>query len=649
MKHIIFDIETAINFFYIYFYVIEDNIEFEFEISNRKQNIEELKKFLSDYVHDYFVSFNGLKYDAPLITFLIDKIKQNLLKNINQLLFNKSKGLIKNITKYPIKYFVHLDLAEIGGYNTKATSASLKLIEFNLRLNNIENIPFNPEEPIPTNKFDTVIYYCKNDVYATTMLFKSMDSVISIRKDPTYKDILNLPNTKLGETILMQELGLNTLYIEREEFNPINIKDVILPYIHFKIPIFRELKKWLENKIVDKPAGFFTNIPFEDLKSLEGYYIKETVKETQKNLNLWFNGIELVLGAGGLHASKKGIFESNSKRVIIDIDVNSYYPNIAIQNKLIPEQIRKFLISKGKKPEYFLEVYSGFGEKRKHYKKPHPLNTLYKLALNIIFGKSLQPSSIFGDLFYGMSTTINGQLSLLMLIENLYANISDIELIQVNTDGITLIIDREYREILNNIISDWEDLTHLHMEKVDYSKMIIANVNNYIAVKTDGKIKRKGKMFNYKDLEHNKDHSSLIVQKAINEFYINNIDYKKFIKEHTDIYDFCKRVRLSKDSKLVYRTNTSGIPFEQKYGKVTRYIVAKNGGNLVKILPPLKGKTENREELVEANNIILPLNHIDKTKKLFKYIDYQYYINEVEKIRMEIEIDFLRKRMHNIV
>jgi len=653
MNFILFDIETVINFFYIYFYNIETEETFEFEFSEITNNIEEFKKYLLLNSNHYFVGFNSLKYDGPLLTFVIDYIKFNITELTNEKIFNKSTNLLFNNDNYPIKYLKHLDLAEIGGYNTKATAASLKMIEFNLRLPNIENLPFDPTKPISINDFPKVKKYCKTDVMATKALFYNMTNEINIRMDKTYKDILNLPNTKLGESIVKQELGLNSLYVNREHFEPLHLKNVIFPYIEFTIPVFKTLKEWLSNQIITKPKGTFTEIPFENLKLLEGYYIKKIKKGTQKNLNVWFQGIQLNFGTGGLHASKKGIYTTTSKRIIIDIDVKSFYPFLAIENSLIPKSIKEFLISIDKKPELFLTVYKGFAEKRKLYPKPHSLNTLYKLALNIIFGKSLQPSSIFGDLEYGMKTTINGQLSLLMIIEGIYKNIPDIELIQVNTDGITLILDREYTEKLQLLVKKWEDLTKLKMEFATYQKMIIANVNNYLALYENGKIKQKGAMFSYKDLEQYKNHSMLIVPKALETFYIHNVDYKIFVKNHDNFYDFCKRIRLKKNNgvipKLVYRTKNTGIPFEENYGKITRYIVAKQGGELVKIMPPLKNKTEEREISIEKGYKTIPMNFIDKTENLFKLLDYNYYIKEIEKIRLEIEPDFLDKQKRKYI
>jgi len=633
---IFFDIEVFVNMFYIHFKV--NDKDYGFEISFRKDDREELKVFLREYKDWYFVGFNVLRYDGKILTFLIQNLKLDkeellpLLKRVSDQIINEDERY------YESKYFQYLDLAEIGGYNTRARHASLKQIEFNMRLPNIELTPVDFNAPVKNDKeADEVIKYCKYDVFATAKLYEEMTDVIRIRLDDTYPGILNLPDTKLGETIMQYELGLSSLYVDRNEFDWVEIKDIIYPYIKFDIPAFNELKRYLSSKKIKTPKGFFSLIPKHELGDLI-YYMDTTMKKGSiKKLNVIFNGLTYYIGAGGIHASRKGIFIANKKRKIVDIDVSSYYPFNIINNHLIPKLVGEELTKQGKEPEYFLEKYVSFYKRRKLYKKPHPLNTLFKLALNIIFGKSLQPVSIFGDLELGMSVTINGQLLLLMLIEWLHENVPDLTIIQANTDGITLETDVDYEEKIKDIVKEWENITGFNMEFAYYEKMVIANVNNYIALYTDGKIKSKGSMFAYKDLEHYKDHSELIIPKALEAYFVKGLDYRSFIREHDDLYDFFKKVRTNKGSRLVYRTENL-INFEQELPPLVRYLVTKKGGKLVKILPPLEGKTEEREEEVEAGKKVTLFNIVpDNPTKYLKYIDYKYYIDKCSKIIAELE------------
>ena len=64
-----------------------------------------------------------------------------------------------------------------------------------------------------------------------------------------------------------------------------------------------------------------------------------------------------------------------------------------------------------------------------------------KLAANGSYGKSNEESSFLYDPLYTMRTTINGQLLLTMLIEDILLNTSA-KLLQGNTDGATVYIKR---------------------------------------------------------------------------------------------------------------------------------------------------------------------------------------------------------------
>jgi hypothetical protein len=70
-----------------------------------------------------------------------------------------------------------------------------------------------------------------------------------------------------------------------------------------------------------------------------------------------------------------------------------------------------------------------------------------KLSLNSCYGKSNDKYSFLYDPLYTMKTTINGQLMLTMLCESLVNSIPDLTMLQVNTDGITVKIHRNYADL----------------------------------------------------------------------------------------------------------------------------------------------------------------------------------------------------------
>jgi len=91
-----------------------------------------------------------------------------------------------------------------------------------------------------------------------------------------------------------------------------------------------------------------------------------------------------------------------------------------------------------------------------------------------------------------MQVTISGQMMICMLAEWLLL-VGGLRIIQCNTDGITLWVRRVDLDSVKNLCREWEKLTGLVLEDVEYRKMVIADVNSYLAQKTDGSVKLKGR------------------------------------------------------------------------------------------------------------------------------------------------------------
>jgi len=287
----------------------------------------------------------------------------------------------------------------------------------------------------------------------------------------------------------------------------------------------------------------------------------------------------------------------------------------------------------------------------------------------------LKSNSIYSPLYdpaYTMKTCVNGQLVLCMLIEKLIEELPYCKIYQANTDGISLKVNKKHIEKMKSICKKWEKLTNLELEYNTYSKMIINNVNNYIAVTTDGYIKRKGSAFIYKigpgELELHKNFSMLIIPKALEAYFVKNISVEKFIKEHDDLYDFFKRTKIKKSDKLYQKVfNEKGdVYFSEQLQRVTRYYISGyieekrikidnpeskrkktekryynhgTGVTLIKEMPPLKNKTEIRNTNIESGYLCTVCNDMNKitNNEIKSKINYQYYIDEVYKIIKIIE------------
>jgi hypothetical protein len=274
-------------------------------------------------------------------------------------------------------------------------------------------------------------------------------------------------------------------------------------------------------------------------------------------------------------------FESNATHQIIDIDVASFYPNLAIQNRLHAEHLGVA----------FCDAYLGVYKTRKTYKKGSAENAAYKEALNANYGNSNNAFSVFLDPKFTMSITLNGQLLLCMLAEQLI-KVPGLELIQLNTDGITYYCPREYIEHTRALCKWWEQLTKLELEEAKYSRMFIRDVNSYIAEYESGKLKRIGAYAHERmdenpgtrEVPYGKDPSQLIVPKAAEAALVRGEDIRTFIMNHADNYDFMCRAKVPRSNRLVMRWPEYDA--EMELNSIIRYYVSNDGGTLVKIAPP---------------------------------------------------------------
>jgi (2Fe-2S) ferredoxin len=223
---------------------------------------------------------------------------------------------------------------------------------------------------------------------------------------------------------------------------------------------------------------------------------------------------------------------------------------------------------------------------------------------------------------YTMTITLNGQLLLCLLAEQLI-KIPQTELVQINTDGLTIRTPRVYQDHVNTVVKWWEDVTKLQLEAAEYKSMMIADVNSYVAVYQNGKVKRKGR-YEYNVAWH-QNASSLVVPKVAEKVLIEGAPIRQTIEQWPDIMDFMLRVKVPRSSHLLWG--------EDKVQNTTRYYVAKGGKPLTKVMPPLKGKTEWRRINVESGWAVQVCNDMDDAALP---VDFDWYVQETEKLCLSL-------------
>ncbi len=219
-----------------------------------------------------------------------------------------------------------------------------------------------------------------------------------------------------------------------------------------------------------------------------------------------------------------------------------------------------------------------------------------------------------------------------MLAEELVDTI-DCEVLQVNTDGLTIRYNQTYENIVKQICKDWEKTTNLELEYKLYKKMIIQDVNNYAAQDIKGNIKSKGLFLI--EREAHQDTSFKIVPIALSEYFINNIPIKETIENHKNIYNFCARAKFKSDSygecRYIEKDGESNFQeIRQKQQKTTRYYISKKGSTFIKVYPE-----KAKESFINKGFQVTIFNRF--VQKEDYLINHQFYINECQKIIESIQ------------
>ena len=463
----VFDIETYPNVFTLAVEHADAPLRWMFEISDWRNDSRDIIAFLQflKETDARMVGFNNLGFDYPVLHTLI-----RMGQSDANTLYQKAQAIIDSQDDeskwthqvYESDRFVQqIDLFKIHHFDNKARATGLKALEFNMRADSIADLPFKVGSTLTRDQVDVLKRYNAHDVAMTKAFYHHTADMLRFREEMVRKypgkDWINYNDTKIGKEFFI--LKLEEAGVACYDYGPagrtprqtkrpvIHLKDAILPWIEFSHPEFTRVMNWLKAQSITETKGVFTD------------------------LSATVNGFEFVFGLGGIHGSVEStVVESDDENVIVDLDVTSYYPNLAIVNGLAPAHLG----------QQFVAIYKNLFEQRKQYPKKSAESAMLKLALNGVYGDSTNRFSVFYDPLYTMSLTLNGQLLLCLLAEGLMM-IPGLRLIQVNTDGLTVRVPRSHKVLVDLARAAWQERTGLQLEEAIYKRMFIRDCNNYIA------------------------------------------------------------------------------------------------------------------------------------------------------------------------
>lgn len=628
-----YDYETMINCFVGVFMDFDNNLVKCFVVNRERNDILDLINFFKENIKnkDYHLGFNCLNFDSQITEFILknsdllktlnsNHITEFIYKYVQSIISRSNAGDFLDYPEYKLSIPV-LDVYKMNHWDNAAKRSSLKWIQFSTDWENVEEMPHHHSEYInDDNTLNEIIEYCFNDVRSTYHVYKKCKSIVDLRKSLSKKysiPCLNYSNTKIGSELLLklycEKTGLNKNHVKQlRTFRPsFSLNDVIFSYIKFNSKEYNDaLNKFKSTMVIDG--------------NLKGAL----------SVNVKYKGTDTYYGLGGIHQCiKPGTYGSDDIFMILDIDVQGFYPRLAVVNKMYPEHLG---------PQFY-EIYktdivdARSVEKNKGVLGDKAIVEGLKESGNASFGNSNSKFSWLYDPLYTAKTTVNGQLSLSMLVEKILDSLDSVQLIQTNTDGATIMLKRSDYDKCIELCKEWEVMTQLTLEYAEYSKMFILDVNSYIGLYTSGKTKCKGRLEweeqeNYKPSHLHKNKSSLIVPKAIYNYLINNIKPEDYLKSNRNIYDYCIGNKLKGNWFFEEHILDKGDYIKKTHKKLLRYYISNNGNKIMKCNP------DGRQMQCESGYLQTIFNKYEKKPWEEYCINEEYYLKSIYEEIYKIDI-----------
>ena len=513
-----------------------------------------LKAFL-DQAEIVVGGFNNKHYDDWVVLTMLLGGSNIEVKRHNDFIIGGGNGWEFPFVQYQKKPFQSFDLRD----DIPDKGLSLKAIEGNMYLPIVESsVPFDIDRPLTPEELEVVIRYCKNDVDATVKLYQARDEYIKSKRivgemyGVSEAEALGLTNAKLSARVL------HAKHESRDDERDYHVPECLD-----------------QNLIPKEILDFFLQI--RDL-SIPATKLFGTGKQGSKGetLDVWLktSGGECAVtyAWGGVHGAKYAFTaEATDGRLIVNYDVSSLYPNSMINFGYCSRSMED------------PDAYKKLVETRLAAKKAGDKDkaTALKLVVNTVYGAMLNQYNDLADRRAGRSVCITNQLAMTQLIAMLAKECESLDFININTDGIMFFIDRREDPKASRIVDRWCKITGFEMERDDFAKVYQKDVNNYIGIKTDGKMKTKGGYVSLYKGGDFKTNSLQIIHKAIVEYLVKGTPPEETIRSETDIFKFQSIVKTGGTYEGSYHyINGERVPIQ----KVNRVYAVKNSsyGQIVK-------------------------------------------------------------------
>ncbi len=519
-------------------------------------NPEDMSKLQKLFNNPNFtwVSFNGIRFDAPIVTAVLGGIPLTQVKRMaNRLIAeNVPAWMIYRDYNLEAPEIDHIDLIEVA----PGVMVSLKTYQARLKMKTIRDMPSKHDDALNEHGRRILNEYCLNDVDATAALFAELGEAVSLREHMSEEyriDLRSKSDAQMAEAIIAKSLGI--MRAGPAEI-PNSVKYKAPEFIAPRGPIMQDILRRAEKHRFGVHQG-------------NGAVI---LPDFLANEQVLIGDGSYQMGIGGLHSTHdKSVFvEAGPDYEIVDADVASFYPNLILNANMIPRGLgHQFITLYRNIVKQRMVAKKRTGEIKKRIDEIKKRDSLVaekaelekelaimkvktdsgKLQANGTFGKL---GSMFSKLYAPdlmLAVTLTGQFYLLTLIEDL--NDLGVKVISANTDGVCFSGTPERVKAAKDWIECYGALTGFEFEFTPYRKIALKDVNNYLAVTMDGKVKPKGI---YANAGLMKNPTNEVCTLAAQAYLATGRSIESFIREHLTVANFVDftQARSVKGGAVVY-------------------------------------------------------------------------------------------------
>lgn len=464
----VFDIETYVDYFLVMFRRVDRDEPRAFEMyAGRPLDIETIRRVLCNH---RLVSFNGRNYDILILALALANATNAQLKRASDDIVLGGLKPLQFEEKYEVqtpRYLDHIDLIEVA-----PGMASLKIYGGRIHCKRMQDLPIEPDARIGADDRARLVSYCGNDLQTTIDLYNKLAPQLALRDTMSVEygeDLRSKSDAQIAEAVIRSQVQkLTGRRVYKPDFAMVDktFRYRAPSYIQYQTPQLQEVLRQVQAArfVVAGNGG----VEMPKVLSAAKIAIGNSVYR---------------MGIGGLHSCESTVSHiADDDTILVDRDVTSYYPAIILTQHLTPKHLG----------EPFLKVYRKIVRERLAAKAAgnKVVADSLKITINGSFGKFGSKYSALYSPNLMIQVTITGQLSLLLLIETLERR--GIPVVSANTDGIVIKCPKAKYGLLNAIVLDWEIATGFETEETRYRALYSRDVNNYIAIGVDGKVKAKG-------------------------------------------------------------------------------------------------------------------------------------------------------------